>query len=105
MQNGFVERFDGSLRKGVLDMYVFRTLTEVRERADEWLRLYNEEIVHESTGMLTPVECRLKHAPENRKLWVALIWGGGHRDWKESDETPQKQKARHCRAFAVSEVW
>lgn len=64
MQNGFVERFNGSFRKGVLDMYVFRTLTEVRERADEWLRLYNEEIAHESLGMLTPVEYRLKHAPE-----------------------------------------
>lgn len=64
MQNGFVERFNGSYRKGVLDMYVFRTLTEVRERTEEWLRQYNEEIAHESLGMLTPIEYRLKHAPE-----------------------------------------
>lgn len=64
MQNGFIERFNGSFRNGVLDMYVFRTLNEVRERADVWLRSYNEEIPHKSLGMLTPVEYRLKHAPE-----------------------------------------
>ncbi|MCC6296416.1 MAG: transposase [Pseudomonadales bacterium] len=56
--------FNGSFRRGVLDMYVFRTLTEVRERTDDWLRQYNEEIARESLGMLTPVEYRLKHAPE-----------------------------------------
>ena len=64
MQNGFIERFNGSFRTGVLDMYVFRTLSEVRERADIWLRAYNEEIPHKSLGMLTPVEYRLKLAPE-----------------------------------------
>jgi hypothetical protein len=31
MQNGFIERFNGSCRRGVLDMHVFRTLSEVRE--------------------------------------------------------------------------
>ena len=55
---------DWAEEKGVLDMYVFRTLNEVRERADVWLRAYNEEIPHKSLGMLTPVEYRLKHAPE-----------------------------------------
>jgi putative transposase len=34
MQNGFIERFNGSFRRGVLDMQVFRNLTEVREHAE-----------------------------------------------------------------------
>ena len=31
MQNGFVERFNGNIRRELLNAYVFRTLTEVRE--------------------------------------------------------------------------
>jgi putative transposase len=38
MQNGFVERFNGSYRRGVLDLYVFRTLTAVLEHTKRWLR-------------------------------------------------------------------
>lgn len=30
MQNGFIEQFNRSYREAVLDMYVFRTLDEVR---------------------------------------------------------------------------
>ena len=37
MQNGFIERFNGSYRRGVLDMHVFRTLSEVREHTEQWL--------------------------------------------------------------------
>ena len=41
MQNGFVERFNGIYRRGVLDMYVFRTPTEVREQTEIWLLDYS----------------------------------------------------------------
>ncbi|CBA16942.1 hypothetical isxcc1 transposase orfb (fragment) protein [Xanthomonas albilineans GPE PC73] len=34
MQNGFIERFNGSYRRGVLDMHIFRTLSEVREQTE-----------------------------------------------------------------------
>jgi len=43
MQNGFIERFNGSFRRGVLDMHVFRNLGEVREQAEQWLADYNTE--------------------------------------------------------------
>lgn len=41
MQNGFIERFNRSYRRGVLDMHVFRTLNEVREHTEQWLADYN----------------------------------------------------------------
>lgn len=65
MQNGYIERFNRSYREGVLDMYVFNTLAEVRERTDHWMRDYNEERGHDALGKLTPKEFRLLHAPEN----------------------------------------
>lgn len=34
MQNGFIERFNRSYRAGALDMYIFQTLSEVRERTE-----------------------------------------------------------------------
>jgi putative transposase len=64
MQNGYIERFNGSYRKGVLDMYVFRNLHEVRERSEHWLSDYNEQIPHDALNDLTPVEFRLHHRPE-----------------------------------------
>lgn len=63
MQNGFIERFNGSYRRGVLDMYAFRTLSEVRERTEHWLRDYNETIPHDALNDLTPAEFRQIHQP------------------------------------------
>lgn len=70
MQNGFIERFNRSYREGVLDMYVFKTLEEVRERTEVWLKDYNEELPHDALGDLTPVEYRVLHHPEtSRNGW------------------------------------
>jgi putative transposase len=64
MQNGFIERFNRSYREAVLDMYVFRSLEEVREQTEIWMREYNEERPHESLGNLTPREYLLTKQPE-----------------------------------------
>ena len=55
MQNGFVERNNGSLRKELLDAYLFYSLQEVREMAEEWQRDYNHERPHEALGNVPPV--------------------------------------------------
>lgn len=68
MQNGFIERFNGSYRRGVLDMYVFRNLDQVREHTERWLADYNEQIPHDALNDLTPVEYRLHHHPETSGL-------------------------------------
>jgi transposase InsO family protein len=38
MQNGFIERFNRSYREAVLDMFVFQSLSEVREQTERGLR-------------------------------------------------------------------
>lgn len=56
MQNGFVERNNGSLRKELLDAYLFYSLAEVRQMAQEWQQDYNYQRPHESLGNVPPVE-------------------------------------------------
>ncbi|RUR94099.1 IS3 family transposase [Pectobacterium versatile] len=54
MQNGFIERFSKILRTEILDMYLFRTLSEVHVLTEDWRTEYNEEHPHSSLGDITP---------------------------------------------------
>lgn len=56
MQNGYVERCNGNIRKELLNTYVFNTLTEVREKAEEWRMDYNCSRPHKSLGYVPPLE-------------------------------------------------
>jgi putative transposase len=68
-QNSYVERFNRTYRDEILNMYVFRTLNEVRELTENWMREYNEERPHDSLEDLTPWEYLAKHdAAENSNL-------------------------------------
>jgi putative transposase len=68
MQNGSIECFNGSFRRGVLDMHVFRNLSEVSEHAERWLADYNTEIPHASLDGVTPVEFRIQNDPQTSSL-------------------------------------
>jgi putative transposase len=56
MQNGYIERLNGSLRRELLNAYVFRTINEVRLQVDEWMNDYNNFRPHESLNNKTPIE-------------------------------------------------
>lgn len=56
VQNAFIERNNGSLRKELLDAYLFFSLGEVRQMAKEWQQDYNSERPHESLGFVPPLE-------------------------------------------------
>ena len=56
VQNAFIERNNGSLRKELLDAYLFYSLREVRQMAEEWRQDYNCERPHEALGFVPPVE-------------------------------------------------
>lgn len=55
-QNAFVERCNGSIRKELLNAYLFRSLEEVRIKAEEWKEDYNNERPHASINYKTPKE-------------------------------------------------
>lgn len=55
-QNAFVERFNGNLRSELLNAYVFKTLSEVREKVEEWMIDYNEMRPHKALNYKTPME-------------------------------------------------
>jgi putative transposase len=71
MQNSFVERFNRTYREEVLNFYIFRTLSEVREITDSWLAEYNEIRPHESLDNRTPIEYLGEnvHPPVSTFVW------------------------------------
>ena len=56
MQNGYVERCNGSIRREFLNANIFSTLKEVRQKAEEWMLDYNQHRPHESLGYHTPLD-------------------------------------------------
>jgi putative transposase len=56
MQNGYIERFNGSYRRELLDAYIFFTLSEVKELTSTWIQEYNTRRPHEALNNMTPIE-------------------------------------------------
>jgi putative transposase len=57
-QNAYVERLNASIRRELLSAYVFRTLDEVRKKADEWMTDYNHHRPHKALGYRPPAPVR-----------------------------------------------
>lgn len=56
VQNALVERNNGSIRKELLDAYLFFSLAEVRDMAREWQQDYNCSRPHQSLGFVPPAD-------------------------------------------------
>lgn len=54
-QNAYIERFNGSFRRGVLDAFLFESLDEVRDEAQKWIDDYNYFRPHDSLKKLPPI--------------------------------------------------
>ena len=57
-QNAYVERFNGSFRREVLDAYLFTSLQQVRQLLTEWMTDYNTLRPHQALNFLTPREAK-----------------------------------------------
>lgn len=81
-QNSYIERFNGSYRRAVLDAYIFRTLEDVKQKTCEWNDYYNYERPHESLGNKTPMEFSKRideRNTDNAVLPLSLLTGQQHR--------------------------
>jgi putative transposase len=68
MQNAYIERFNGSYRRELLDSYIFDSLKEVQIMTREWMDVYNYERPHDSLNHLSPkkyLEQNLKNSTLN----------------------------------------
>lgn len=55
-QNAFIERFNGTYRRGVLDLYIFEDIHQVREQTNEWMYDYNHNRPHNGIGKIPPAK-------------------------------------------------
>lgn len=55
MQNAYIERNNGSMRRELLNAYLFNSLAEVRLLSEEWRSDYNQQRPHKSLGYKSPL--------------------------------------------------
>lgn len=83
MQNAYIERKNGSLRRELLNAYLFYSLNEVRIMCEEWREDYNTERPHKSLGYLSPLKYaeqyyqRSEHVPQLYPQKICAEASGG----------------------------
>jgi putative transposase len=60
-QNAYIERKNGSIRRELLNAYLFNSLADVRSLSSAWRVDYNTERPHKSLGYLSPTNYAEQH--------------------------------------------
>ena len=76
MQNAYIERKNGSMRRELLGAYAFDSLKEARQLCEAWRNDYNHERPHKALRYLSPMLFARKHQqisePEDQQSAAAL---------------------------------
>lgn len=64
-QNAYIERFNRTYRREVLNTWIFESLDQVQDITWKWMIRYNERRSHEALGDMSPVAFRDKAIKEN----------------------------------------
>ena len=67
-QNAFIERFNGSYRRGVLSKYIFENLEQVRAQTEIWMQDYNHKRPYDVLKNMPPI----KYAKINSNRFKAI---------------------------------
>lgn len=67
-QNAYIERFNGTCRRELIDANAFTSVDEARAAQQIWIKIYNEERPHEALGNLPP-----KHFLEQERIKKSLL--------------------------------
>ena len=66
-QNAVIERFNRTYRNEVLNLYLFRSLEQVREVTAQWMTIYNEQRPHASLQGTAP--CTYASSPPGNSIY------------------------------------
>ena len=66
-QNAFIERFNRTYRTEVLNLYLFRSLEQVRKITATWMTIYNEQRPHASLQGTAP--CTYAPSPPRNSIY------------------------------------
>ena len=56
MQNGYCERFNRNFREDILDAYIFESMEQLRDKAEQWRDDYKHNHPHAGIGNNTPIK-------------------------------------------------
>ena len=54
-QNAYIERYNRTVRYGLLNQYLFKNLEDIQDCATRWLWFYNHERPHQANGGKPPL--------------------------------------------------